>query len=267
MKTADALTGYREYPHVITRGVRQNRRWAMSVTNEPTPSHVAIHDYIFHGLGFVDGTGTVSARGRATVMAHFEKKASQSKANYCVVWSPTDCTWFDHDGGHRDGKRPPEGEMDDPWLGRRHGAMIEWCWTIELPAGGEWSHLCVRRIDRDLVEVAPGEPMVLANFDEPVHEGVSDPADGMLAEDGSLAAPKFYRGQPVTGIREEWSLLGPVQAADDGVILRNPWPDDVRSACEQVAGMSLPRHLTDAAWRAIDPENPDIIYVGVQKAA
>lgn len=89
----------------------------------------------------------------------------------------------------------------------------------------------------------------------------------MLAADGSLIAPKFYRGQPVTGIRDEWLLLGPVQAADDGVILRNPWPDHVRAACEEVAGMSLPSHLTDAAWRAIDPENPDIIYVGVQKAA
>lgn len=264
MKEAVAFSKFRQYPHIITRGIRQNCRWSISVANEPLALHGAVHEYVFHGRGFLDQAGAVTAKGRNAVIDAFESIAIKSKASYCIVWSPSDCTWFDQDGGHRDGRHPPRGEVSDPWLGRHHDALIEWCWTIELPPGGEWSHLCMRRIDKDLVEVAPGEPMVLANFDEPVRHGEPDPCGSMLAEDGSLIAPKTYRNQPVTGIRDDWILLGPVQAADDGLIIRNPWPDDIRKACETIAGMSLSCDLTDAAWRAIDTENPASKFAGVQ---
>ncbi len=267
MKTTPSVASYRDYPHIISQGIRQNQRSAMVVSNEPVPSAFAVRDYVFASPGIVDDAGGLTEAGRRMIVRRLVDLAKRSKASYCVVWSPTSCTWFERDGKHRDGLVPPQGDLSNPWTGRAQDAPVEWCWTIRLPEGGEWSHLCVRRITRDLIEIAPGEPMMLADFNEPALEGIPDPAEGLLAPDGSLKPPRTYRGHIVTGVRDEWQLLGPVQPGDEGVILRNPWPDDVRQACEKVAGMPLPRRLTDAAWRAIDPEHPDVVYVGVQKAA
>jgi hypothetical protein len=267
MKAKPSVATYHNYPHVISQGVRQNHRWPMIVSNEPVTAPFAVQEHVFVAPGIVDDAGSLTEAGRRMIVRRLVDLAKRSKASYCVVWSPTSCTWFERDGRHRDGLVPPQGNLSNPWAGRDHVAPVEWCWTIRLPDGGEWSHLCVRRITRELVEITPGEPMILADFNEPAVEGLPDPAEGMLARDGSLIPPRTYRGQTVTGIRDDWQLLGPVQPGDEGVVLRNPWPDDVRQACEKVAGMPLPRGLTDAAWRAVDPEHPDVTYVGVQKAA
>lgn len=267
MKATPPLASTREYPHLISQGVRRNRRSHMVVSNTPVPPSPTLKDLVFEAPGLVDGAGAITPLATRTVISRMSRLAKTTKASFCVVWSPTSCTWFERDGRHRDGFDPPLGDVTDPWAGRHHDARVEWCWTIELPSEAEWSHLCVRRLDRDLVEIAPGEPMVLADFDQPTAPGLPDPAAGLLAADGSLKPPRTYRGQPVVGVRDEWKLLGPVQPAEDGTILRNPWPDDVREACERIAGIPLPRRLTDAAWRAIDPEHPDVTYVGVLKAA
>ena len=63
------------------------------------------------------------------------------------------------------------------------------------------------------------------------------------------------------------ALLGEVQPSDKGVILQNPWPDDVQRACDQVAGRNLDRRVHDAVWRALNPPDPTCNYVGVLKAA
>ena len=158
--------------------------------------------------------------------------------------------------------------MSDPWLNVRHDARVEWCWTIELPKEAAWSHLCIRRIDADLIEVAAGQPVTLANFDEPELPHLVDPSRHLLDGGGRLKAPAVYRGQRTTGVRDDWVLTGPVQPVDGFyAIIRNAWPDDVREVCEEIAEMKLPRRLIDAAWRAIDPESRGVTYVGVQKAA
>lgn len=268
MKRQNPLDSYREYPHVISKGMRRNRRSPIAVSNDSIADVDRSQAFEIHRPGMLDERGDLTEHGRKVIIALVSKRAKMSKARYCVVWSADDCTWFDGDGRHRDGIRPPEGEMGDPWLNVRHNAPVEWCWTMELPNGGEWSHLCVRRIDADLVEVAAGQPMTLANFDEPDLPHLVDPMRHLVDDDGRLKAPPLYRGQRTTGVRDQWILTGPVQPVDDyNEIIRNPWPDDVREACERIAGMQLPRRLTDAAWRAIDPEHRGITYVGVQKAA
>ncbi|WP_230770230.1 hypothetical protein [Sphingomonas sp. Leaf4] len=267
MKPTPPMSAAREHPHLIHKGVRGNRRSAIVVSNGPVGRQSTARSLVFEGRGLLDAHGGITPHGRDAILARLSHLARTSKASYCVVWSATECTWFERDGRTRNGCVPPYGHVSDPWIGRDHDVRIEHCWTITLPQGSEWSHICVRRIDRDLVEISPGEPVVLADFDEPEVPGLPDPAADMLAPDGSLVAPRTYRGQPVTGIRDQWKLLGPVQPAEDGVILRNPWPDDVREACERIAGGPLPRRLVDAAWRAIDPEHPEVTYVGVLKAA
>jgi len=267
MKATPRLATAREHPHLISQGVRRNRRSHMVISNEPVPPSSSLKSLVFVGPGLIDDAGGLTSLATRTIVSRMSGLAKTSKASFCVVWSPASCTWFERDGGHREGFDPPVGDVADPWTGRHHNAHVEWCWTIRLPSNAEWSHLCVRRLDSDLVEIAPGEPMVLADFNEPAVAGLPDPAAGMLSPDGSLHPPRTYRGQRVSGVRDEWKLLGPVQPAEDGTILRNPWPDDVRDACERIAGIPLPRRLTDAAWRAIDPEHPDVTYVGVRKAA
>ncbi|PCG15760.1 hypothetical protein [Sphingomonas adhaesiva] len=261
MKNDDGQPTRREYPHVITQGLRQNHRWMLAVSNKKTDAPGVVEDFVFVGAGYVDDAG------RRAIVKRINGRARTSRARYCVVWSPDGCTWIEGDGMLREGKTPPLGNSADPWANASQPATVEWCWTIELPKGAEWSHICVRRIDANLVEIAPGEPMVLADFNEPDVPGLPDPAAGLLGPDGKLVAPRTYRGQPVTGIRDEWTLLGPVQPQEDGTFLRNPWPDDVADACDAIAGMSLPRRIHNAAWQAIYPNQTDVIYVGVLKAA
>lgn len=267
MKTAPFDDERREYPHLVSKGMRRNCRTALVVSNRPAATGGRSDVEEFRGPGMVASDGVITAKARDVIVARFSRLAATSKARYCVVWSPSSCTWFDPDGRHRDGVSPPQGDVGDPWINADHPAPVEWCWTIELPKGGEWTHLCVRRLDRDFVEIAPGEAMTLASFDEPVLPGRPDPALALLDADGRIVPPRRYRGQPVTGLRDANHLLGPVQPADDGIVLRNAWPDDVRDACERVAGMELPVELTDAAWRVLDPDATDVTWVGILKAA
>lgn len=251
MKNNDTLSLYHAYPHIISQGVRLNYRHPVVVSNSEVIAPFTTERYVFCGVGFLDASDTLTEHARSAITRSLSGAARISKGRYCVVWAPEECTWFDADGSHHDKNLPPTGDLTNPWVGTHEPAQVEQCWSIELPAGGEWSHLCVRRIEHNLVEIAPGEPMVLADFNEFEIPSLPDPAAELLHSDGSLNAPPTYRGQPVTGVRDDWTLLGPVQPGDDGIFLRNPWPDDIRQACETVAGMSLPKGLTDAAWDAI----------------
>lgn len=267
MKPTLSATRYRQFPHVVSRGSRRDHRARMVVSNGPAPATSARKDYVFEGAGLVDEDGDLTPLGRRTIVTRMSELARTSRALYCVVWSAGECTWFESDGCHRDSCDPPRGFVTDPWIGGRHDVEMERCDVFPLPADAGWSHLCVRRLDRDLVEIAPGEPLVLADFDEPEIPGLPDPAAGLLYPDGTLRVPGVYRGQLVTGVRDDWKLLGPVQPADEGAILRNPWPDEVRQACERIAEIPLPRAIVDAVWTAIHPDTPDVTRVALLRAA
>ena len=252
----------REYPHLITRGARSNQRWRLDFAT-PTvgiAAHAFPHDLL-------DEHGRPTPEGRRAVLERFSRIARGSAARHCVVWSADECTWIDGRGRARDGRNPPEGIPVAPREMNSTPARPEHAWTIRLPAGCTHSHLSVRMIARGYVEIAPAGPMLLGHFDEPLEEGEDDPAAGMTDGLGIVAAPKTWRGQPVTGIVDGWTLTGPVQPCSDGVVMRNPWPDALAAACDRIAGRPLSDRIHDAAWRVYDPENKGMIFVGVLEAA
>lgn len=203
---------------------------------------------------------------RSTVLKGLVETARRCGEPACVVWGIHDCTWIDERGRTTDGNRPPSAEIAENHLLEDQDAVMEDVWTIRLPEGCSASHLCIRRIDAVLVEITPGEPFVLGSFFDLPRGGRHDPAAAMMSR-GRLKPRARFRGQPVTGVRDHWQVVGPVQPCRNGAILRDPWPEDVRRACEEIAGRSLPERIHRAAWVALNPEDPTLNYVGVLKAA
>jgi hypothetical protein len=255
------------YPHVITQGARRNGRSSIIVANEPLPEPQPGRAYVHVGEGYANPDGSATELGRIAILKKMRAQAKISKARYCVVWGPTSCTWIDGMGVCREGISPPEGDVAEPYYYDLLDMPMEPTSWIALPGTAEPTHLCIRRLDDHLVEIAPGEPIMLAAFDDPVAEGLRDPAERLLGPDGNLVQPETFRGQPVTGIRREWEILGPVQPYEGGQILRNPWPDDVRRACEAVAGRRLPPRIVEAAWQILHPAAAGVVPKGVHEAA
>lgn len=264
MTTPTRVDVWRPFPNVITKGDHRNVRWRVSFAADTAGDH---EPYAVELAGSLDVDGELTTLGRIRLTRMVAEKARRSKARFCVVWSADACTWFDEEGIGREGGKPPVGEPIDSLDYRHVPAIVDDLWHIELPEGSATPYLCVRTLARDYVELAPGEPMVLGHLDDPVPEGEVDPAEGMLDDDGNLVAPEIFRGQRVTGVRDEWTLLGPVQPSGPGTVLRAPWPEDVHAACESIAGRTLPRSLTDAAWRVVDPEDTTMNWTGVLRAA
>ena len=263
MKAKTLVAMRREYPHVVYKGARVNSRWTILVSNDLIPPLGAADVNVFTGPGLLDRRDKLTDLGRTTILARITERAKTSAARYCIVWGPESCTWIDGDGSTVDGRRPPKGEVSDPYMYDAVPLSIEWVFTLALPEGCPSTHLCIRRVDENLVEIALGEAMLLGDFSDPALPGFPDPAEKLLDEDGALVLPRTYRGQQVTGMTGEWIIDGPVQPIEHGIFLRNPWPEDVAKTCQELAGLPLPRELTAAAWRAIDPEDPSMIPVGV----
>ena len=256
----------RDYPHVIEHGGRRNLRHAIEFVDAAS-TLLGLHDpYVFLADGLVDEDGDLTVAGRTTVLERFAGRSRRGTAGVCIAWSEDDCTWLDAGGRQTPGNRPPTGEIDQPHMMETRDALLEDVWTVKLPAGSIASHLCIRRIDASLVEVTPGEPVVLGRFHDLPRGGRHDPAGAMMSR-GRLKPPARFRGQPVTEVRDRFTIMGPVQPSDVGVILRNAWPADVRRACDAVAGRPLASPLHQAVWRALNPPCPDMNYVGVLKAA
>lgn len=257
----------REYPHVIVPGVRFHDRITLVVSAVPYEPEWVSADHVFVGIDLLDDTGALTAKGQETILRRMIEMTRRDLRQRCIVWGPKSCTWIEKSGKCAEGNEPPIGDTDDPYIIARLPMPTESVWTIELPDKTEQSHLCIITHNRHLVEITPGMQMVLAMFDEPVRPGLCDPAAKLLDDDGRLVAPKSFRGHRVTGVSADWNLLGEVQPSDNGIFLRNPWPDDVHAACVKVAQQPLPREITDAAWRAIHPEDPSLTYTGVREAA
>ena len=252
-----------DYPHVVRRNGRRNLRWSIDLPSDDGISTVPPSGFPQKPDGAIGDLGTGS---RETVLRTMIETVRRRGEPACVVWGSDDCTWIDERGRTTDGNRPPAGEIAENHLLDYHDAVLEDVWTIRLPEGCAASHLCIRWISAVLVEITPGEPFVLGSFFDLPKGGRHDPAAGMMSR-GRLKPPARFRGQPVTGVRDGWEVVGPVQPCRDGAILRDPWPEDVHRACEDIAGKSLPERIHRAAWRALNPEDRTLNYVGVLKAA
>lgn len=254
------------HPHVVRRAGRRNMLWMVEFAGPEADGVGSAHGYRFDARETLDAAGRLTATGRAAIVRRLAERARRLGEACCAVWSDDDCTWIDEGGRTTGGNRPPTGEIAQNHLLDRFDADLEDVWTIALPDGCSASHVCLRRIDASCVEVTPGEPVVLGSFHDLPRDGRHDPAASMTVR-GRLRPPPRYRGQPVTGVRDGWEILGPVQPCRDGAIIRNPWPADVRRACEDVAGRPLPESLHRHAWRALNPDDPRTNHVGVLKAA
>lgn len=257
----------REYPHIVSRGYGGSLRWSTLIHDRPLAAYETPYAFIGKALVNVDGTPTEA--GRTAIMERVATQAAATRAPLAIVWSASACTYILPDGTRREGRRPPKGVVvvDDfeDGLPLLH---VEDLWALRLPAGSLHDHLCLKRTG-DLVEIAPGEPMVVADFIDGPGPGRSSPVAGMRRHDGRLDLPKVYRGVRVTGVRNGVVLLGPVQMVrgDAHHVLHDPWPETVEEVCQDIAGRSLPQHLLDAAWRAVDPLDQTLNYVGVLEAA
>lgn len=249
-----------EHPHVVRRNGRRNLRWSIE-TELDGPCALGPRTIVSAESGNLYGTAS-----RAATLKALTTKARRTGESACVVWGPEDCTWIDERGRMTDGNHPPRGEIADNHLLEHHDVVLEDVWTVKLPAGCTTSHLCIRRIDAVVVEITPGEPFVLGSFFDLPKGGRHDPSAAMMSR-GRLKPPARFRGQPVTGVRDHWQVVGPVQPSGDGVFLRDPWPEEVRRACERIAGGPLPDRVHRAAWRALNPHDATINHVGVLEAA
>jgi len=266
MKTPLETARTRRYPHLVATGDRRASRRIILVANAPIRNAEPDHEPVFVGVGMLDRRGELSPLGRDVVLAGIVDLAKRTRLDRCVVWAADDCSWVTADGRVRPGRRPPVAvDTLDPYFYEHMPLEAEDCWTVALPEGCDSTHLCIRQVDATRVEVCPGEPIVLGDFSDRIQDGERDPAAHLLDAEGRLAPPPIWRGLPVTSV-DDWEILGPVQPAEDGIILRDPTPASLRKACEAVAQARLPDELFDRCWRAARPELA-FTPVGILEAA
>lgn len=252
------------YPHLISQGTRRNHQWPIVVSDRPVEADTP---HVFVGPGLLAPSGSLTPRGRTRIDDAIAKLAAQAKARYCVVWGPHDCTYYHADGTCRPGRQPPHGDPEiDPALLARTPLALEDCWYVELPAGCDETHICIVR-QGDFVEITPGEPILVADFNTPWPDA-DPPLAKFRDEDGRWKLPFTLRGVTVTHADGD-VLYGPIQPRNgpERIILRSPWPQDVADAFDQLAGVKLPDSIHQAAWRAVDPMAYDMAHVGVLRAA
>lgn len=267
MKTPYEAAITRMYPHLVTRGPRHPTFGSIAVSNVPLGRKpCGRHAYV--GVGMLDADGNLTPRGRSVIAAAIAAEASSEKADICVVWGERDCTWYDRDGTGRDGMDPPQAtDTFNTYMYDRLPVTTEDCWTFALPVEASVSHLCVLKVDRTRIEIAPGEPIMLAWFDEPVVEGERDPAHDLIGPDGDITPPARYRGQPVTGMEDGTTLLGPIQPSEEGTIIRTPWPQQIRDACRSIAGLDVDESIIERIFDIAHAGAEDMNHVGILKAA
>lgn len=254
------------YPHRISFNVGRNLRWPIEISDAPL-SPGDERPYAIHVAGAYDRAGRLTAEARSAIVAHFCAGAPDTQARSCIVWNERSCTYILPDGTSVEGQRPPEGEPVEPADYEAVNGFVLNVRYVELPKGAPWSHLCIRRLGGDYVEISSGEPMSLGHFDELPEEGPGSELRRHLDANGRLVRPKTFRGVLTTGIRNGFELVGPVQPTGCSTRIVAAWPDAVHRACEEVAEMKLPAKLLMAAWRAVDPDDRGLTYVGSVEAA
>ncbi|MFW2852697.1 hypothetical protein ACM61V_12330 [Sphingomonas sp. TX0543] len=101
----------------------------------------------------------------------------------------------------------------------------------------------------DFIEISPGEPILVADFNTPWPEAEPPPAHFREA-DGRWTLPFAPRAVTVTHA-DGGALHGSIQPriGPERITLRSPWPQDVAEAFDRIAGVMLPDSIHQAAWR------------------
>lgn len=255
---------YRDYPHLISQGPRRNYRWPIAIANAPITAPSTPHVYAAPGM--LDSAGQLTPQGRAKINAAIARLATGSKARYCVVWAEHDCTYYFADGSRRSGRRPPRGDLEaNPADMDPTPLKLENVWYVELPEGFDENFICISRLG-NFVEVTPGEPILVADFT--TLGGPWQDSTLKLKANGEWKLPFRLRGVQVTSAEGD-ALYGPIQPRNwsERTLLRDPWPEDLVTACDKIAGAPLPASVHEAAWRAVDPVHYDMVHVGILRAA
>lgn len=256
---------WRMYPHIVRRHGGRDVRWDVHVTNEPLGEdragwHAA---YAFACLGAIEGD-RVTDRGRAAIVRQLQA-AMHPDDEACVVWGPRACTFVCRTAT-ADGRDPPHGDpMDANALSRLSFVELEGAW-FALPTGSACTHLFLRRLDYDRAEIATAAPVRLADWDQPLRAGETDPFASCFDEQGGFVRPRRFAGVETTGL-DGTVLLGPVQPDGAAHRLVRPWPSEVRAACIELAGRPLPADTLGAAWTAIDRMAPGSTRSGAVRVA
>jgi hypothetical protein len=264
MGLADDLPVTSGYPHLISLGPDRNIRWLIDVGNVPRVADGKIA-HAFHARGAIAPDGTLTPIGRQTIVDGVARKAGAN--TFCIVWSEVSCTYVLPDGSTTAGRKPPRGEpiypeeYDDIAID-----LVDIRW-IALPEDCDWPYLSIRRLDRDHVELASAEPMMIGHFDELPLEGRGSELRSHLDEDGRLIPPAFFRGVRTNGVRNGTTLLGPIQPNGCDVRIVEPWPHKVFAAAAEIAGRALSPELLRALWDVVDPIDRNLLQCGVREAA
>lgn len=257
---------WRHFPHLVVQGEARNRRLDLHVTNEPLPDsretwHAA---YAFSRAGAIDTEGRVTAIGRAAIVDGLRTEMHPNN-EMCVVWGPRSCTYLTRHGTI-DSDDPPQGQPEDVNAINRLQAMDYEGVALRLPAGCAATHLFVRRLAHDRVEIATAAAMPLHDRTEPIRSGEVDPVEGCTDRRGHFTLPLRLMGVDVVG-EEDGMLLGPVQPDGAAFAVVPAWPSRVAEVCLELAGRPLPVELVQAAWRAAEQLGHPPIRCGVRHAA
>lgn len=252
------------YPHLISLGRGRNVRWLIDVGNSPRPAQCRIA-HAFHAPGAVANDGTLTEIGRRTIIDGVAGKTGTN--TFCIAWSKEACTYVLPDGSIIEGHRPPVGEPIYPEEYADIGVhLVDIRWIV-LPEDCEWSHLSIRKLDRDHVEISSAEPMILGHFDELPLDGRGSSLHRYLDENGRLVQPAFFRGVRTSGVLNGTTLLGPVQPNGCEVRIVEPWPHKVFDAANRIAGRALSPELLRTLWNVVDPADRFLLQNGVRQAA
>lgn len=257
---------WRHFPHLIVQGEARNRRLDLHVTNEPLPAsretwHAA---YAFARAGAVNDEGRVTAIGRAAIVDGLRAEMHPNN-EMCVVWGPRSCTYLTRHGTI-DSDDPPHGQPEDVnAINRLHALDYEGI-AVRLPAGCASTHLFVRRLAHDRVEIATAAAMPLHDRTEPLRPGEVDPLEGCTDRRGRFTPPRRLMGVDVAG-DDGGMLLGPVQPDGAAFAVVPAWPSRVAEACLELAGRPLTVEVVQAAWRAAEELSYPPIRCGVRHAA
>lgn len=254
------------FPHLVVERPGVNERWEITVTNERVAELERPARLIYYREGAIDGAGRLTDIGRQLVLSSVRDRMRLFRSQGCIVWGPRECTYVSAEQV-LDGDDPPIGEPADSGDWRSIAAVDVEGAHLTLPGGSASSHIFLRRLAPDRVEVSSGAPMVIGRYQDGPRSDEADPFGGCIDGDGHFVPPRRFRGVEVTGVSEhEDELLGPVQPDGRMSLLVKPWPHLVNQACIQIAGRPLPAELLSRAWRAIEDGRHHLVVCGVRAA-
>lgn len=219
--------------------------------------------------GLLQDTPINASQRQALIEVVRSNVARFSLNSICIVWSPSECTYVSTNGPDVSGDEVPDYDVDDPRDWDDHPFRLVDCRVIPLDDDeGSVSHISLRLIGADYVEVSTASPCHVASLEDEGPFGSPHPYDRFCDADGVFRVPARFRGVEITGYNETFpTLYGPVQP--DGSVVRvvPRWPHHVWQVCREISGDTLTEEQLKAAWAAVAPTSDDTNYVGVLLAA